>query len=207
MHKIGNRKTERMITVAGFLGLLAVVSFCIALIIFAGLDPEFSYMDDYVSKLGAEGQINAIWWNLTGFLWVGIVLIGFGIAYGKIVKDRLAGLLLGLFGLGFAFTSLPIDVGDPNAPVSKAHVVAICLALAAWLLGLARMSYNPSLDKAIRLRANIAAVLLVSSMFAFVFGVISMPVAHRLVFSVVFGWTAFTSVDLLINKKLKKGIR
>ena len=67
------------------------------------------------------------------------------------------------------------------------------------------LSANALISKKIRNRANITAILVVSPMIGFVLGLWSMPITHRLVFVVVFGWTAITSVELLIrqNKALK----
>lgn len=190
---------------SGILGLSGVVLFIIALAILGFLNPEFSFVEDFVSKLGAKGEPNAIWWNVIGFGLVGLILFGFGIFYGKVLKDKFAGVLLALFGIGFSFTAFPIDIVDANTPVSKAHIVAICLALAFWLFGLARISYNLLISKGIRNRANITAILIVASMIGFVLELWSMPITHRLVFMVVFGWTMITSVELLIkkNKELK----
>lgn len=188
-----------MTKTAGTLGVLAFAIFCFALIIMGFLNREFSFLEDYISKLGAKGEPLAIWWNMVGFVLVGLLLFGFGIMYGKIINDRLVGILLSVFGLGFALTSIPIDMGESDAPVSKAHVVMICLALASWLFGLARMGYIRSLEKKVRLRANVAATLLASSMIGFVLGLWPMPVTHRLVFGVVFGWTAITATDLLLD--------
>jgi len=134
-----------MIKTVGALGVLAFAIFCIALMIMGFVNQEFSFLRDYISKLGAKGEPFAIWWNLVGFVLVGLILSGFGILYGKILDDSLVGILLSLFGLGFALTSIPIDMSESNAPVSKAHVAAICLGLASWLFGLARMGYNRSL--------------------------------------------------------------
>lgn len=180
----------------GRLGILAVSIFFIALCVFGWLHPKWNFLQDYISQLGAIGEPHALWWNIIGFVLVGILLLLFGISYGKILKDRFAGILLSLFGVGFAFTAIPIDEIDSTSAVSKAHVVAICLALAFWLFGLARISSNPSHSKQVRLRANIAAILLVSAMIGFAFGFWSMPLTHRLVFAVVFGWTAITSIGL-----------
>ena len=191
---------------SGILGLLSVLLFIVSLAFFGLLNPKFSFVEDFVSKLGAKGEPNAIWWNLIGFGLVGLILFGFGICYGKLLKDKFAGLLLSLFGIGFSFTAFPVDMVESNTPISKAHtihIVAICLALAFWLFGLARISYNPSIKKRIRNRANITAILIVTSMIGFTFGLWSMPITHRLVFLVVFGWTAITSVELLIMKLFK----
>ena len=128
-------------------------------------------------------------------------MFGFGIFYGWFLGDKWSGLLLALFGVGFAMTSVPVDLLNEETPVSKAHIVAICLALAFWLFGLARVSYNPRFSNKIRNRANIAAVLIVISMVGVVMGLWSMPITHRLVFSIVFVWTAITSIELIVKSK------
>lgn len=190
---------------SGILGLLSVILFILSLAFFGILNPNFSFVEDFVSKLGAKGEPNALWWNFIGFGLVGLILFGFGIFYGKVLNDKFAGLLLALFGVGFSFTAFPIDLEDSNTAVSKAHIVAICLALAFWLFGLARISYNTLIKKGIRSRADITAILIVVSMIGFTLGLWSMPITHRLVFIVVFGWTAITSIELLIlyNKEMK----
>ncbi len=185
------------IRLAGLLGTLAPLLFTLALIFFGLRNPEFSFLEDYVSQLGAQGEPNALGWNLTGFVAVGLLLSGFGLMYGKIIGDRLVSCFLAGFGVGFALTSLPMDMSNSETLLSKAHIVAICLGLASWLFGLARIGYNQHLKKSVKLQANIAAILLVLSIVGFVLGFWSMPVTHRLVFAVVFGWTVLVSVQLL----------
>lgn len=186
----------------GILGLFSVIIFMVALVFFGNLNPTFNFWEDFVSKLGATGEPHAMWWNFIGFGIVGMMLFGFGILYGKVIKDEFAGVLLSLFGIGFAFTAFPIDMEQSNTSISKAHIVAICLALAFWLFGLARISYNVLIHKKIRDRANLTAILIVTSMIGFTFELWSMPITHRLVFLVVFGWMVITSVELL-NMKIK----
>jgi hypothetical protein len=112
-------------------GLTAVGLFGLALTVFATLNPSFHPLDDYVSKLGALGQPYAPWWNVIGFLIVGALLAGFGLSFGRVVDDRLVGGLLAGFGVGFGATGIPVDWAHQQAPVSKAHVVAICLGACA----------------------------------------------------------------------------
>lgn len=181
------------------LGLSSVLIFGGTLVVIASITPEFHFLEDYVSELGAQGQPYALWWNLIGFLLVGILLAAFGYSYGRVVNDRWVGVCLALFGIGFAFTALPIDLGNSESTLSTAHVVAICLGLAGWMFGLARMAQLETVGKSVRYSANIAAALVVLPMFGFVAGLWSMPVTHRLVFAVVFGWVAFTSFRLLLN--------
>ena len=182
-------------------GLSAVCLFGITLLLFSVLNPNFNPLVDYVSKLGAVGQPYALWWNLIGFLGVGILLIGFGYTFGLVIEDRLIGMLLAIFGVGFAATAIPIEMADEAALVSMAHVVAICLGLAFWLFGLARMTYLKRLGKAVHRSANIAAILVVLPMFVQVAEIWPMPVTHRLVFLVVFGWVGYTSIILLLEAR------
>ena len=192
---------------AGSLGLLSVLLFVISLLIFGNLNAEFNFVEDFVSKLGAIGEPYATWWNILGFGLVGMLLIGFGIAYGGILKDNLTGILLALFGVGFALISIPMDMANSESSVSKAHIVAVCLALAFWLFGLARISQNGITERKTRRRANVTALLIVMAMLGFVFNFWSMPLTHRLVFFVVFSWTAMTSLELLLIRQEFKPIQ
>ncbi len=184
----------------GFLGILAVSILITALILFGNLNKEFSFLNDFISKLGAKGEPYALWWNLIGFSLVGLLLFGFGLLYGLMQHDRLLAILLSLFGLCFGLTAIPMDMEFSTTPASKAHYVVVCLGLACWLFGLSRMGYNVLLGKKIRTRANITALLLVAAMIGFVLGLWSMPLTHRLVFGIVFGWTAITSIELISKK-------
>lgn len=189
---------------AAYLGISAVVLFCAALVIFSIINPQFDLANDYVSKLGAIGQPYALGWNLVGFLSVGLLLAVFGWAYGRIVDDRLVGILFTLFGLGFAATGVPTGMAGPTSPMSKAHVVAICLALAAWLFGLARLTGSRALEKSERAIANVTAILLVSPIIGFSIGLWSMPTTHRLVFFVVFAWVTVASLRLLRSGRTER---
>ncbi|MEM6751225.1 MAG: DUF998 domain-containing protein [Planctomycetota bacterium] len=182
---------------AGSLGLIAVGLFGGALVVVAVLTLGFDYWNDYVSKLGAIGQPYAIWWNLIGFLAVGAVFAVFGVAYGRVVGDRLAGLLLAAFGLGFGLTAIPVDLEQSASAASKAHIVAACLGVGAWMFALARIAQLRRLPRSVRRRANITAALVVLPILGLVAGRWSLPVTHRLVFAVMFGWVVITSVGLL----------
>ncbi|AUP79222.1 DUF998 domain-containing protein [Flavivirga eckloniae] len=188
----------------GIIGVLSVLILVITLLIFGYLNQEFSFINDFISKLGAKGEPNAIWFNIIGFIIVGLLLFVFGLTYGNLLNDKLLSTLLSLFGLGFAFTAIPIDMQMSETPFSKAHIVAICLGLAFWLFGLSRLGYNRALKKGTRTRANFTATILVLSIIGFILGFWSMPITHRLVFGIVFGWTALTSVELIYKREINK---
>lgn len=156
-------------------GFSSVLIFGITLVTIANLTPDFSYLNDFVSKLGAQGQPYAMWWNMIGFLLVGILLAAFGYSYGKTINDRLAGICLALFGIGFAITSIPIEPGNTESALSTAHVVAICHGLASWMFGLARIAHLESHNPSVKYGANIAATLVVLPMFGFVAGLCLCP--------------------------------
>jgi len=188
----------------GIFGILSVLILITALLIFGFLNSNFSFLSDFISQLGAKGEPNALWFNLIGFVAVGILLFIFGLAYGNFLNDKLLSILLSLFGLGFAFTAVPIDMEFSRTPVSKVHIVAICLGLACWLFGLSRLGYNQKLSRKIRNRANMTAIILALSIMGYLFGIWSMPITHRLVFMTVFGWTGITSIELIYNKETNK---
>jgi len=177
--------------------MLALGLFAVALVVFSSLNREFDPLQDYVSKLGALGQPHALGWNLIGFMSVGVLLTGFGLAYGHFLQDRLVSILLALFGIGFAVMGVPVDLGDEGSGLSKAHIAAICLGLAAYMICLARMAHLPSFGRSIRSKANVAATILLLSIGGQVARLWSKPVTHRLVFAVVFLWVAITSISLL----------
>jgi hypothetical membrane protein len=185
----------------GAIGITSVVILVLSLLVFGVLNPEFSFLNDFISKLGAKGEPNAFWFNTFGFSLVGVSLSIFGYGYGKLLADPPLSVLLALFGLGFAFTAFPMDMQMESAPISKAHIVAICFGLAFWLFGLSRLGANKRFKKKVRIRANVAATILMASMIGFVLDLWSMPITHRLVFTVVFGWTAITSMELLKSDK------
>ncbi|WP_235299707.1 DUF998 domain-containing protein [Portibacter marinus] len=190
--------TEKKVGIVGLLSVMILIS---ALLTFGLMNKEFSFVDDFISKLGAKNEPNAVWFNLIGFVTVGILLFIFGLAYGNTLNDKFLSILLSLFGLGFGFTAIPIDMQFSDTPFSKAHIVAICLGIAFWLFGLSWLGYKQKLNKKVRNRANLTAVILVLSMIGFVLGIWSMPITHRLVFAIVFGWTAITSIELILKSQ------
>lgn len=176
-------------------GILSIVIFTLSIVVFGLLHEDFHFLNSYISELGAQGAPNALVFNLLAFVLPGLLLIHFGWYYGKKLQDKALGFLLGLYGLAFVFTAIPVDSLNQDTPYSRAHVTAICLALAAWLFGLAKLAAKNNIKASIKKRANIAALLLVLFMATGSTDLWPMPITHRLVFSIVFGWTLLTSLD------------
>ena len=182
------------------LGIGAAVLFFAAFFLFASLTPGFNLLHDYISKLGAQGQPLGRWWNVTGFVAVGVVFAAFGWMLGRVLNDQLVGICLVSAGLGFALGAIPADFINPDTPLSRAHFASICLSLAGWCFALARIGQKALGDKSTRLAANTAGLLAVVPMIATAAGLFAAPIAHRLVLVVVFAWVVFTAVALLKRK-------
>ncbi|WP_115866769.1 DUF998 domain-containing protein [Marinoscillum furvescens] len=192
---------KQLARVVGTVGLSSVIILVTSLLVFGFANDNFSFLNDFISELGARGEPYAFWFNLVTFVLVGLLLFVFGLSYGLLLNDKVLSFLLSLFGLGFGFTAIPVDLQLADAPVSKAHVLAICLGLAFWMFGLSRLGYSQRIAKRTRNMANCSAVFLLIAIIGFVLGAWSMPITHRLIFAVVFGWIAITSVQLIISEK------
>ena len=180
----------------GIIGITAVSLFATSLIVFGLLHPNFNFLTDYISKLGYKGTHLSSWWNLLGFGIPGILFTFFGFSYGRILSDKLAGVLLSIFGIGFALTAIPFNLANEHSEASKAHILAITLGLASWLFGLARLSYNKTLEPSIIKRANIAAGFLGVFMIGSFLELWSQPIAERLAITVVLSWIFVAAIAL-----------
>lgn len=194
--RLGRGGPSAASAIAPILGLagvgLFVASFCCS----AWLTPGYDPLHDYISKLGARGQPVALFWNLSGFLAVGLLLAAFGIAFGRAIEDAQTGLCLALAGAGFALGAIPTDLQDETAPLSKAHFVSICLGLAGWCFAMARLGSLPMPDRTLKRSAGTVSLLVVWPFLAHAAGLVAAPMAHRLVLAAVFGWVIATSLAL-----------
>lgn len=189
--------TKRMRFLTAGFGLASVSIFAITFFLFAILNPDFDVASDYISKLGSKGQPYSHFWNVVGFGLVGIVLATFGWFFGMCAKDRVLGACLMVSGIGFAMAAIPADFADAHSPLTKAHYASICIALAGWCFGLARLSGSKSTDGFSQTTANYTVVLALLPMLGIGVGISAEPVSHRLVLVVVFGWIVLNSIRLL----------
>ena len=177
-------------------GLLAVSVFVSSFVLFSCIHPDFDAMRDYISKLGGLGQPNAIFWNIVGFGAVGILLSAFGWLFGLCRNDRVLGACLLVAGVGFSLAAIPTDFSEPKSPQSAAHFASVCLSLAGFCLGLARLTGPWSTDYD-RKMANWVVGLAVLPIICCAGGVSAEPVAHRVILLVVFTWVVLNSMRLL----------
>lgn len=177
-------------------GLSAVSVFLGSFVVLGFLHPDFDAFGDFISKLGGKGQPHAFYWNVLGFGAVGLLLAAFGWLFGSCRNDRILGACLMVAGLGFALAAIPTDFAEPQSPLSAAHFVSICISLAGYCLGLARLTGSRSTDYD-RIMANWVIALAILPIVGVTGGVLAEPVAHRVILTVVLTWVVLNSLRLL----------
>ncbi len=185
----------RMLT--ALFGLLSVAIFVGSFFFIGILTPDFDIANDYISKLGTQGEPYAYYWNLIGFGMVGSTLAIFGWFYGLCRGDRVLGTCLMVSGIGFALAAIPTDFTDAQSSLSKAHYASICVALAGWCCGLARLAGDRSAKDFAQKTANYSVGFALLPMICISGGISAEPIAHRIVLAVVFAWIVLNSIQLL----------
>ena len=185
-------------TVSGFglstLGLSAVGLFAASFTLFSTLTEGFDPLNDVVSLLGARDQPLGLWWNIFGFMLVGVLIAGFGYRFGQAVKDRLTGVLLLLFGVTFMAIALPITSTGTNETQTAVHFVIVCLSMAFWCGALARLASLPAFTGRLKHISYGCCALVIAACACH--GADLLTIAHfqRLFFGGIFLWIALISV-------------
>ncbi|MBX9803313.1 MAG: DUF998 domain-containing protein [Caulobacteraceae bacterium] len=180
----------------GLIGMTGVALFAVSLAVFGALNPGYSHLTNAVSELGAVGAPNQLAWNLMGFLGVGLLLCTFGRGLGRVLGTASAGWLLVLFGLSFAATAIPADMGDLGAQTSVAHIAASQAVLLFWLLALIRLMFVRSFGLTLRLVTGLALLLAIGTVVVRGAELLPPGLTQRLSFAVVLGWVLAVSAAL-----------
>ena len=188
------RKDSRQ---TALVGLSAIAVFITSFISFGLLAEDYHFLTDYLSLLGAKGQPLGLYWNLTGFVFVGLLIARFGWGYGKVHKDMIIGSCLVVAGLFYALGGIPSDFNNAEATTSIAHFAAICFSLAGWSLALARITQIGDPNSGIIKRANWSIIAVIIVLVGAGIGLYAEPVVHRLIILVIFSWIALSAKDLL----------
>jgi hypothetical membrane protein len=178
------------------LGIIASIVFFVALAAFGALDPAYSHATKAVSELGATGAENQLGWNLAGFLTVGILLAVFGWRLGSRVGDRAVRWLLTLFGLAFAATAIPADMGNLRSSSSTAHIAASLAVFLFWALGALRILLIDARLGGLKWATGLALTFAGASVLLRASELLLPGLAQRVSFLVVFGWVIAASVLL-----------
>ncbi|MEM8937026.1 MAG: DUF998 domain-containing protein [Pseudomonadota bacterium] len=183
---------------SAILGLSAIALFLGSLVSFASLTPGFDIVNDAVSLLGAAGQPYGTAWNVIGFVLVGFLLSGFGVVYGLSIQDPLVSLFLGLFGLACACIALPVQLDQPEALQTNIHIEIVCVCMAFWCFGLARLQAKGAMDNALTRYASVVAVVaIVLSSVGQAIELLSIAHFQRLFFGGIFCWIVSVSISTL----------
>ena len=119
-------------------GVLGPALFTVMVILCGAGRPGYSHIRQLISELGASGTTHATLMNLGGFIPAGVLLAGFGIATGRLLKGgtraTIASGLLTLFGLGVIVAgAYSCDLGCPQPPTSTAGLIHDRVSVAAFL--------------------------------------------------------------------------
>lgn len=113
-----------------------MVLFWGALFTFGRLDHNYSHATRAVSELGMVGAPHQWAWNVTGFILPGLLLavFGLGLARTTVMPASLGGVFMCLSGLSFAATgAFSADMQQMSAFSTRAHIVASLVSLLVWL--------------------------------------------------------------------------
>lgn len=181
----------------GWLGLATVAGFTALLIGFAAARADYAHATRAISELGTVGAPNALAWNLTGFLAVGLGLALFGWRLGRARGSRVATGALTLFGLAFAATAVPADMSDLSSAGSLVHIAASQAVLLFWVVGVAALTLNRNAGAGLRWICGLALALAVGSIVVRGAELLPPGYSQRLSFAVIFGWAVASGLSLL----------
>ena len=122
-------------------GVLGPALFTAVVILCGALRPGYSHVGQFISELGASGTPHAMLMNVGGFIPAGLLLAGFGVATGRLLKGgaraAIASGLVTLFGLGVVVAGVySCDLGCPQPPSSTAGLIHDRVSVAAFLAGI-----------------------------------------------------------------------
>jgi len=198
----------RFSRIAGLSGLVAVVTFWIAIIIFGALRPYYSQTMNAISELGALGTANALPWNVLGLVVPGVLLAVAGKTIGNSLSQsrsaRLGGWLLAAFGIAAAAQGLfPADMTGGALVVkswhTRTHLAMSLLSGLAWIAAVLFLVAPTKRDP--RWRGfhllNLVAVLLVVLGFAIARRFLPDGLAQRSIDAILFTWFLVMSFRLV----------
>ncbi len=125
-----------------WLGALAAPILFGQIILFASLQPDYSYIMNSVSQLGATTSKHYVFMNLFGFIGTGVLItlgsIGAYLATKKLNINHLFSLAIGAFGLMFMGVAFPMDshfnihLFFANKMLIPLYISMLLLALFIW---------------------------------------------------------------------------
>lgn len=120
-------------------GVFAPIVFVIMLIIFSVLTPSYSNITDGVSELGVVGAPFALYWNILGFISVGMLIIAFAWGLRQSMRTGpgsvIVPILVALSGLGFAGLGMfPASEGYAPSNQTTLHLTMVSINFLTFIL-------------------------------------------------------------------------
>jgi hypothetical membrane protein len=128
-------------------GVLAPVIMLLAWVLFALLTPNYSHLTNAISELGIRGSPYALAWNISGFMFVGILITagawGLHIALRSHAGAMLVPLLVALSGIGWIGLGIfPAAAEFRPSPQTTLHFVMVALNYLAFVLATFVFSFH-----------------------------------------------------------------
>jgi hypothetical membrane protein len=132
---------EFVVRILSLGGVLGPALFTAVVILCGARRPGYSHVAQLISELGASGTTHTTLMNVGGFIPAGVLMAGFGIATGRLLKGgtraAIASGLLTLFGVGVMVAGVySCDLGCPQPPRSTAGIIHDRVSVAAFLAGI-----------------------------------------------------------------------
>lgn len=184
-------------------GVLAPVVLLLAWVIFAWLTPNYSHLTNAISELGMSGSPYALAWNISGFMFVGILITtgawGFHMALRGHAGARLVPLLVALSGIGWIGLGVfPADAEFRPSPQTTVHFVLVALNYLAFVLAAFTFAFqsrsNPEWQRWRWLLVGMGALAIAAF---FIPPVVPPGVSQRIGVGAYFGWLFVVHYALL----------
>ena len=189
------------------LGWLSGLVFWISYFVMSSIRADYFHKYKAVSELGSIGAPNAIFWNVIGFMCVGVLIALFSIGLHKSVSLSGAGkgkaaffFLLGS-GLCWVFAGIfPGDFEDKTSLTMTLHAVG---SLGSGLLFvLAAYSYIPQMRSSVHWRSAVVpstTLVILFILSGFLRAGSAPALGQKIGFAIYFVWVAFMAFKLYLS--------
>lgn len=188
-------------------GWLSCVVFWCTYFLMSSIRPDYYHGRKAVSELGSVDASNAILWNITGFILVGLLIAWFSIGLHKSISDsgkgRFASYLLIGSGLLWASTGIfPGDFDDRDSLTMILHIVGslgsgFCFITAVFF-------YIPAMRASAYWRSSVMPSVSIAILFilsGFLRSGTAPALGQKIGFLILFIWISFMAYKLYKDER------
>ena len=189
------------------IGWLSCVVFWCSYFLMSSIRPDYYHGSKAVSELGSVGAPNAVFWNLIGFVFVGLLIALFSVGFQKSIsvsgKGRLASYLLIGSGLLWASTGIfPGDFEDRDSLTMVLHTVGslgsgLCFITAVFF-------YIPAMRASAYWRSSVIPSVSIAMLFilsGFLRSGTAPALGQKIGFLILFIWISFMAYKLYKDER------